>query len=98
MKKYILLLLLSFISMSIFSQDTTTTFFNNYYKLSLQFGVSRYTGAETTPLPSTLKYTFNDYTSPHFGFYYDVFQTNHFNFKIGFSTLLIRDVKEVKIR
>ncbi|NRD21947.1 hypothetical protein HNV10_01755 [Winogradskyella litoriviva] len=75
----------------------TTDFFNDYHKLSFQFGVSRYVGAESTPLPNTLIYKFRDYTSPHFGFYYDILQTRKFNFKIGLSALLVRDYIEYKI-
>ena len=80
----------------LFSQETTT-FFNDYNKLSFQFGVSRYTGAETTPLPPTLDYKFRNYTSPHLGFYYDVLQTNTFNFKVGLSALLVREYIEYKM-
>ncbi len=86
---------LFFINFS-YSQEPTS-FFNDYHKLSFQFGVSRYTGAENTPLPSTLIYKFRDYTSHHFGFYYDVLQTDNFNFKIGISALLVRNFEEYKI-
>lgn len=74
-----------------------TAFFNDYHKLSFQFGFSRYTGSETTTLPSTLINKFRDYTSPHFGFYYDAVQTTNFNFKIGVSALLVREFREYKI-
>ena len=65
--------------------------FDNYHKLSLQFGVSKYIGAETSPLPTTLNYSLIDYLSPHFGFSYDVLQKNNVNLKIGLSTLLVTE-------
>uniref|UniRef100_UPI004049C77D hypothetical protein n=1 Tax=Gelidibacter sp. TaxID=2018083 RepID=UPI004049C77D len=89
---YTLVLYLFFTNFS-FCQEPTS-FFNDYHKFSFQFGVSRYTGAETTPLPNTLRYTFRNYTSPHLGFYYDIAQTKNFNLKIGISTLLVRDFQE----
>ncbi len=97
-KKFSILFLFILQAHYIVAQDTLKTdLFNNYHKLSFQFGVSRYVGAETSALPSTLKYTFNNYISPHFGFYYDVLQTKHFNFKIGISALLVRDIIEFRI-
>jgi hypothetical protein len=71
-----------------------TSFFNDYHKLSFQFGLSKYSGNETSPLPNTLSYRFNNYTSPHFGFYYDALQTDNFNFKVGLSAVLVREIDE----
>ncbi|WP_411767198.1 hypothetical protein [Winogradskyella sp. A3E31] len=95
-KLYIVLVLLLVIPNKIFPQ--TNSIFNDYHKLSFQFGASRYTGSETSTIPSTLKYKFRDFTSPHFGFYYDLLQTDNFNFKLGFSTLLVRDWEEYGIK
>ncbi len=71
-----------------------TIFFNDYHKFSFQFGLSNYTGAKTSPLPSTLIYRFKNFKSPHFGFYYDALQTDKLNFKIGLSALLTREIDE----
>ena len=97
MKKLISLFLVFFACLTSSLGQNNTIFFNDYRKISLQFGVSRYTGAETTPLPNTLKYKYKDYTSTHFGFYCDIIQTTRFNFKVGLSTLLVRDFREFKM-
>ncbi|RYH73435.1 hypothetical protein EVU94_09585 [Flavobacteriaceae bacterium 144Ye] len=97
MNKIYCIIVMFFLAISTVFSQNNTAFFNDYYKLSFQFGVSRYTGAETTPLPSTLIYKFRNYTSPHFGFYYDVLQTDNWNFKIGVSSLLVRNFEEYKI-
>ena len=97
MKKITLLILVFFTSITSSLAQNNTSFFNDYHKINFQFGASRYTGTETTPLPRTLNYTFNNFTSPHFGLYYDVLQTNRFNFKVGLSLLLIREIDEVFI-
>ncbi len=88
--KLIILLFCSFSAYNISGQ--ATNIFNDYHKLSFQFGVSRYFGSETSTLPNTLSYEFNNFTSPKFGFYYDILQTEKFNFKIGLSTLLVREI------
>ena len=96
MKYKIIILFFCFLSFYEMTSQTTS-FFNDYHKLSFQFGVSRYYGAETSNLPSGLIYKFNNFTSPHFGFYYDILQSESFNFKIGISTLLIREIDEIFI-
>src|SRR5690606_17447256 len=89
--KIIFILKLCLLSFTSAIAQEPTSFFNDYHKFSFQFGVSRYNGPETTPLPSTLRNTFRNYTSTQFGFYYDIAQTKHFNFKMGLSALLVRD-------
>lgn len=96
MKLKLITLILLFCSIRQISGQTTS-FFNDYHKLSFQFGISKYYGAETSKLPTGLTYKFNNYTSPHFGVYYDVLQLTNFNFKIGFSTLLVREIDEIFI-
>lgn len=96
MKLKLIIFILSFSSFYKMTSQTTI-FFNDYRKISFQFGASKYSGAETSPIPNTLIYRFNKFTSPHFGFYYDALQTNSFNFKIGLSTLLIREIDEFYI-
>lgn len=72
--------------------------FDNYHKLSLQFGVSRYIGSKTSNIPETLNYEFREYTAPMFGLNYDVFQLDKFNFKTGITALLVRNYIEYGIK
>ncbi|WP_179349304.1 hypothetical protein [Winogradskyella pacifica] len=90
-------ILIGFLLVSFLTYSQTTSLFNDYHKLSFQFGLSRYTGSETTALPNTLTYKLNNFSSPHFGFYYDILQTKKFNFKVGISALLIREIVEFRI-
>ncbi len=85
------------LSLPLFLTGQNTQFFNSYHKLSFQFGVSRYFGSDTNPLPPTLELNFINYTSPHFGLYYDILQTKNFNFKVGLSVLLVREIDEYRI-
>lgn len=95
MKKLFYFLFIVLSSINVTAQNSTD-FFNDFHKLSFQFGVSRYSGAETTPQPNTLTNKFRDFTSPHFGFYYDIYHNNHFNLKIGVSALLVREIHEYR--
>jgi hypothetical protein len=93
--KHTLLCIAFLLMMSPFiSAQNPTDFFKDYGKLSFQFGPSKYVGSKTSELPNTLRYKFRDYIAPQFGFYYDVYQTNHFNFKIGLTALLTREIEE----
>lgn len=93
---FLFIALLLMMSPALLAQNPTD-FFKDYGKLSFQFGPSKYVGSKTSELPNTLRYKFRDYIAPQFGFYYDVYQTNHFNFKIGLTALLTREIEEIFI-
>lgn len=98
MKKGYIYFLASFVLLTNSSNgQESTSFFNEYHKLSLQLGISRYSGSETSTLPTDLEYKFNNYTSPHFGLYYDVLQSNNLNFKIGLSVIKVREIEQFRI-
>ena len=97
MKKIILFVFVTFASILQLSAQNSTSFFERYRKINFQFGVSRYTGAETTPLPNTLQYNLKEFTSVELGFNYDIYKKKNFNVKIGITALLIRDIEEFRI-
>lgn len=77
--------------------QSNTEFLNNYYKLNLEISTGYFYGAKTSKLPSSLNYSFKNYVAPHFGLHYDFLRKGNFNFKVGVSALLLRDIDEIRI-
>ncbi len=77
--------------------QSNAAFFDKYYKLNLELSTGYFYGAKTSELPNTLNYSFKNYMSPRFGLHYDFLRKNNFNFKVGFSVLLLRDIDKIRM-
>lgn len=87
--------ILILITLNIFQvkAQNNASFLNDYYKFNLEFGGAYFSGAKTTNLPNdgTIYYSFQNYIAPRFGLQYDFLRKKNFNFKVGFTTLLLRE-------
>jgi len=77
--------------------QNNTLFLKDYYKFNLELSGGYFYGAKTSKLPSTLSYSFKNYVAPRFGLHYDFLQKGNFNFKVGFSALILRDIDEIRL-